>query len=70
MKLITPGVLELLKLARGDNFPSGNYFGDVTYAPYHDLENEVPAEVQAAMEQIKAGLQDGSIDTNVPPEKP
>ena len=70
MKLITPGVFELIKLARDGNFPSGNYFGHVTYAPFHDLENQVPAEVKTIMEEINAGLLDGSIETNVPPEKP
>ncbi|HJR81355.1 MAG TPA: BMP family ABC transporter substrate-binding protein [Anaerolineales bacterium] len=70
MKLITPSVFELLRGAREDNFPSGNYYGNVTYAPYHDLENEVPAEVKAAMEQINADLLGGAIETNVPPEKP
>lgn len=70
MKLITPGVFELLKRAREGNFPAGNYLGDVTYAPFHDVENEVPEEVKAAMDQIHAGLLDGSIETNVPPEKP
>jgi basic membrane protein A len=70
MKQITPGVFELLHLAREGSFPSGNYPGDVTYAPFHDLGNEVPAEVEAAMEQIHAGLLDGSIETNVPSEKP
>src|SRR5688572_6467102 len=70
MKLITPGVFELLKSAKEGNFPSGNYLGDVTYAPYHDLENEVSAEVRTTMEQINAGLLDGSIETNVPAEKP
>jgi basic membrane protein A and related proteins len=70
MKLITPGVFELLKNAREGNFPSGNYLGDVTYAPFHDLENEIPPEVKTAMEQINSGLLDGSIQTNVSPEKP
>ena len=70
MKLITPGVFDLLKLAKEGNFPSGNYLGHVTYAPFHDLQNEVPTEVQATMEQINAGLLDGSIETNVPAEKP
>jgi basic membrane protein A len=70
MKLITPGVFELLQSARNGNFPSGNYLGHVTYAPFHDLDNQVPAEVKAAMEQINAGLLDGSIDTNVLSEKP
>ena len=70
MKLITPGVYDLVKLAAEGNFPSGNYLGDAGYAPYHDLENEVPAEVKTKMEEINAGLLDGSIKTNVPPVKP
>jgi basic membrane protein A len=70
MKLITPGVFELLKSARAGSFPSGNYFGDVTYAPFHDLDNQIPPEVRTAMEQIHSRLLDGSIQTNVPAEKP
>ncbi|HXF84932.1 MAG TPA: BMP family ABC transporter substrate-binding protein [Anaerolineales bacterium] len=70
MKLITPGVFDLIKLSKEGNFPSGNYFGKAGYAPFHDLENEVPADVKAMMEEINAGLLDGSIQTNVPPVKP
>jgi basic membrane protein A len=70
MKLITPGVFELLQRAREGSFPSGDYFGHVTYAPFHDLDNRVPAEVKTDMDQINAGLLDGSIETNVPSEKP
>lgn len=70
MKLITPGVFNLIKLASEGNYPAGNYFGDAGYAPFHDLENEVPADVKAKMEEIAAGLIDGSIKTNVPPVKP
>ena len=70
VKLITPGVAELIRLSRDGPFPSGNYLGDVAYAGFHDLENEVPAEVKTAMEQINAGLLDGSIKTKVAPEKP
>jgi basic membrane protein A len=70
MKLITPGVFDLVKLAQDGNFPSGNFFGLAGYAPYHDLDSEVPADVKAEMEKIAAGLIDGSITTNVPPVKP
>ena len=70
MKLITPGVFDLIKLSQEGNFPSGNYFGQAGYAPYHDLESEVPDDVKATMEQINAGLLDGSITTDVPPVKP
>jgi len=70
VKLITPGVFELIKLAREDQFPSGNYSGHVTYAPYHDRDNEVPPDVRSSMEEINTGLLDGSIETNIPVEKP
>jgi basic membrane protein A len=70
MKLIAPGVFDLIKLSRDGAFPRGNYFGDATYAPYHDLDNEVPAEVKRTMEEIHAGLRAGSIKTNVPAVKP
>ena len=70
MKLITPGVYELIKLARDGKFPTGNYLGDAGYAPYHDVDNEVPPDVKTEMEKINAGLLDGSILTNVPARKP
>jgi basic membrane protein A len=70
MKLITPGVFDLVKLSQDGQFPSGNYFGDAGYAPFHDLESEVPAEVKTMLEEINAGLLDGSIKTEVPPVKP
>jgi basic membrane protein A len=70
MKLITPGVFDLIKAAQEGNFPVGNYFGAAGYAPFHDLDSEVPADVKAEMEKINAGLLDGSIKTNVPPVKP
>ncbi len=70
MKLITPGVFNLAKAAKDGAFTSGNVVGDAGYAPYHDLDGEVPADVKQVMEQINAGLLDGSIKTNVPPVKP
>jgi basic membrane protein A and related proteins len=69
-KLISPGVYALIKLARDGKFPTGNYMGDAGYAPFHDVDNEVPPEVKTEMEKINAGLLDGSILTNVPSEKP
>ncbi len=70
MKMITPGVFNLIKLAKDGAFPGGNFFGSAGYAPYHDLENEVPADVKAKMEEIDAALLDGTLKTNVPPVKP
>jgi basic membrane protein A and related proteins len=70
MKLIVPGTFGLIKLAKDGRFPSGNYIGQAGYAPYHDLDSVVPAGVKTKMQEIDAGLKDGSIKTNVPPAKP
>jgi basic membrane protein A len=70
LKLETPGVFELIKLAKDGKFPTGNYLGKAGYAPFHDLDSEVPADVKSAMEAINAGLLDGSIKTDVAPAKP
>jgi basic membrane protein A len=33
----------------------------VGLAPFHDFEDDVPAELKAELEEIKAGIIDGSI---------
>jgi basic membrane protein A len=70
MKLITPGVFDLIKLSKDGKFPGGNYLGEAGYAPYHDLESSVPADVKAKMEEIDGMLKSGALQTNVPPVKP
>jgi basic membrane protein A len=70
MKLITPGVFDLVKAAKDGTFVNGNVTGTAGYAPFHDLDSEVPADVKAEMEKINTGLLDGSIKTNVAPVKP
>lgn len=70
MKLITPGVAGLLKSAKEGTFPGGNFTGLAGYAPYHDLDSQVPAEVKAKMEEIQTALQNGSLQTGVSPAKP
>lgn len=70
IKLITPGVADVIAQVKDGTAKAGNVIGDAGYAPYHDLDGEVPADVKAKMEEINAGLLDGSIKTNVPPVKP
>ena len=70
MKLITPGVFDLVKAVKDGAFVNGNVTGTAGYAPFHDLDSSVPANVKAEMEKINAGLLDGSIKTNVSPVKP
>ncbi len=70
MKLLTPGTFDLIKLAKEGKFPGGNYMGKAGYAPFHDVESQVPAEVKTKMEEIAKALTDGTLQTNVPPTKP
>lgn len=70
MKLITPGVAKLIAATKDGSIQDGNVFGDAGYAPFHDLDASVPADVKTMMEEINKGLLDGSIKTNVPPVKP
>jgi branched-chain amino acid transport system substrate-binding protein len=72
-KVIAPSVFDLIKAAKEDSFssfPDGNYIGGAGFAPYHDLENEVPAEVKVWMEDLLTGLYTCKIQTNVPTWKP
>ena len=67
MKLITPGVVELVMAAKDGKFPGGNYFGGAGLAPFHDFDAKVPQEVKDALTKIDAGLKDGSISTGYNP---
>ncbi len=63
MKLIAPGVVELINAANEGNFPGGNYFGGAGLAPFHDFEETIPQEIKDSLIEIDAGLMDGSIET-------
>jgi basic membrane protein A len=67
MKLITPGVYDLITLAKNGEFPGGLYFGEVGLAPFHDFESQIPQEVKDKLDEIDAGLKDGSITTGYTP---
>jgi basic membrane protein A and related proteins len=65
MKLITPGVFNLVKAAKEGTFKGGNNVGNVGLAPFHDLDSQVPAAVKTKLQEIDKGLKDGTIKTNV-----
>jgi basic membrane protein A len=67
MKLISPSVLDLIKLSSEGNLPAGNFLGPVELAPFHDFEDTVPQAVKDTLAQIDAGLKDGSISTGYVP---
>ena len=63
MKLITPGVFDLAELAKNGEFPSGNFFGNVGLAPFHDFDAEISDDIKAQLDEITTGVLDGSIPT-------
>ena len=63
MKLIQPGVVELVNMASEGAFPGGNYFGDADLAPFHDFDDMISQELKDHLQATRAGLIDGTVDT-------
>lgn len=70
IKDVTPGVVGLIRLARVNAFPQGNFYGVAGYAPFHDTEAQIPPEVKARLAEIKIMLANGQLQTKVLPSKP
>ena len=70
LKLITPGVFDAIQASKNGTFTSGNVIAGAGYAPFHDLEDEVPDDAKVILEKLQADLASGAIQTNVPPTKP
>jgi basic membrane protein A len=70
LKLIAPGITELIKTTRASKtetsgFPSGNYYGQVGLSSYHDLDSSIPEAVKARMAELNQALNSGEIQTGV-----
>jgi basic membrane protein A len=63
MKLITPGVFNIIKTVQDDQFKGGNVLGNVGLAPYHDNDSKVPADVKAKMTQLTDDVVAGRTPT-------
>lgn len=63
MKLITPGVFELIRMAQEGAFPGGNYVGDTGLAPFHDFDARISQDIKDRLSEIEAALLDGSLST-------
>ena len=63
MKLITPAVADLVAQAQTGTFQGGNVFGAAGLAPFHDFDSVIPASVKTLLQQTKAGLDSGAIQT-------
>lgn len=67
MKLITPGVLDITTAIQAGEQPAGNFFGAAALAPFHDFEDQIPQEVKDTLDELAAGLEDGSLSTGYQP---
>ncbi|MEP0763569.1 MAG: BMP family ABC transporter substrate-binding protein, partial [Chloroflexota bacterium] len=63
MKLLDKGVAAILMAHVDETLEPGNFFGEAGLADFHDLADFVPDEVKAELEEVAAGLLDGSIST-------
>ena len=64
-KKLKQGTKDLIVLAKDGKAPGGNFFGLTGLAPYHDTEAKVPDDVKAKVAEVIAGLDAGTIMTNV-----
>jgi basic membrane protein A len=64
-KALTAGVSDLVSLASVGYSTGGEYKGDASIAPYHDLASRVPAAVQAKVKALTPKVLDGTVPTGV-----
>jgi basic membrane protein A len=63
MKLITPGIIDIMDLYTAGDAPSGNFYGGAGLAPFHDFDSMISQDIKDTLDGIAAGLADGSITT-------
>ncbi|MFZ3070972.1 MAG: BMP family ABC transporter substrate-binding protein [Anaerolineaceae bacterium] len=61
MKLITPAVVELVKLNQDGKFPSGNYIGGAGLAPFHDFDASISQEIKDKLAEAGTAYDAGEI---------
>ena len=62
-KHMVQGVSDLIVQAAAGEMPTGNVFGTVGLAPYHDFDSQISDEIKATIEELAAALNDGSMVT-------
>jgi len=75
LKMIAPGVVDLLRAARDVKagtgaLATGNYLGQIGFAPYHELASLIPDNVRQQMSTLPQALLSGEIQTVVPAASP
>ncbi len=64
-KLISDGVVDLIKQVKAGTIQGGNYTGKTGLAPYHDFDSKLPADVKTKVADVVSQLKDGSLKTGV-----
>ena len=67
LRLIGPGIAELITAVHEDEFSGGNTIGTVGLAPFHDFDAVVTDPMGDTLEAVLAGLKDGTITTGYGP---
>jgi len=67
LKLINDGVVALVTAAKDGTIVSGNFFGDVGLADFHDLADAVPADVKAQIDELTPQVISGDVPTGYTP---
>lgn len=67
MKLIKPGVIDLINAAVNGEFTGGNVVGTVGLAEFHDFEDQIPQDIKDRLNHIREGLLSGFITTGYNP---
>ena len=62
-KHLVQGVSDLIVQAAAGEMPTGNVYGTVGLAPYHDFDSQISDEIKATIEELAAALNDGSMVT-------
>ncbi|MBZ0320214.1 MAG: BMP family ABC transporter substrate-binding protein [Anaerolineae bacterium] len=62
-KLITQGVFDLILGYVAGTIPAGNFVGEVGLAPFHDFEEQIPADLKALLVEVERSLRNGAILT-------
>jgi hypothetical protein len=65
-----PAFFDLLRVLENDGRHEGHYQGRLELAPFHLLESEVPLPIQTDLAVLRAKLEQGLVQTGVPPEAP
>jgi basic membrane protein A len=61
LKRIDQGVYDLIKAARFGTFPSGNFYGTVGLAPFHNFEPRISQEIRDTLRQVESDLLNNAI---------